>query len=60
MINVFFVKVNCRNDAATGTENHMIPYALFATYEMAPEYEIDVYQRVVDRIHIRETVTPTP
>ena len=36
----------------------IIPYALFVTYEMAPEHEIDVYQRVVDRVRIREEVAP--
>lgn len=52
------IKVNCRNDAAPESEEISIPYALFATFEIAPEYEIDVYQRVVDRVRIRETVTP--
>lgn len=54
------IKVNCRNDAAPERDEIAIPYALFATFEIAPEYEIDVYQRVVDRVRIREAVTPNP
>ena len=51
------IKVNCRADAAK-VNNQPIPYALFATFEMAPEYEIDVYQTVVEKIHIRDAITP--
>ena len=56
--NSLSIKVNCRNDAAAEREERIIPYALFVTYEMAPEHEIDVYQRVVDRVRIREEVAP--
>ena len=34
----------------------MIPYALFATFEMAPEYDVDVYQEIVSRVHIRNVI----
>lgn len=52
------IKVNCRNDAAPEGDAIHIPYALFATFEIAPEHEIDVYQPVVDRVRIREAITP--
>lgn len=51
------IKVNCRADAAK-IDNQPIPYAIFATFEIAPEYEIDVYQTVVEKIHIRDAITP--
>lgn len=54
------IKVNCRNDAAPERDEILIPYAIFATFEIAPEHEIDVYQRVVERVRIREAVTPNP
>lgn len=50
------IKVNCRADAANADQP--VPYALFATFEMAPEYEIDVYQTIVERVHIRDAITP--
>ena len=53
------IKVNCRNDASNNDNNLLIPYALLATFEMAPEYNIDVYQSIVEKIHIREVVTPS-
>lgn len=34
----------------------LIPYALFATFEMAPEYNIDVYEKVVEKVHIRNKI----
>ena len=37
----------------------LIPYALFATFEMAPEYDIDVYQKVVEKIRMKNIITPT-
>ena len=51
------IKVNCRADAAQ-VENQHVPYALFATFEMAPEYGIDVYQTIVNKIHLRDVITP--
>lgn len=56
---VLGIKVNCRADANDFSES--IPYALFATFELAPEYNIDVYERVVqlvERARIRETIKP--
>lgn len=34
----------------------LIPYALFATFEMAPKYNIDVYEKVVEKVHIRNKI----
>lgn len=51
------IKVNCRGDASEESPNIIIPYALFATFEMAPEYDIDVYQEVVSKVHIRDVIT---
>jgi hypothetical protein len=50
------IKVNCREDAGPLIEP--IPYALFVTFEIAPQYNIDVYARVIDRIRLREAITP--
>ena len=36
----------------------LIPYALFATFEMAPEYDIDVYQTVLDKVRTKDIITP--
>ena len=43
-------------DASSARPNLLVPYALFATFEMAPEYGIDVYQRVVDKVRIKNAV----
>lgn len=53
---VLGIKINCRADAQdfTGT----IPYAIFATFEIAPEYDIDVYQKIVEKVKPKETITP--
>ena len=51
------IKVNCRADASK-VDNQPVPYALFATFEMAPEYNIDVYQSIVSKIHIRDVIAP--
>jgi hypothetical protein len=48
------IKVNCREDAGGLTD--FIPYALFVTFEIAPEYEIDVYTSILERIRLREQV----
>ena len=53
------IKVNCRGDASETPADTMIPYALFATFEMAPEYDVDVYQEVVSRVRIRDVITAT-
>ena len=50
-----FVKVNCRADACKFIET--IPYALFCTFEVAPEIDIDVYQSVREKLAIRASVT---
>ena len=52
------LKVNCRADASN-TNNVPIPYALFTTFEIAPEHDINVYQSVVDKIRIRDAITTT-
>lgn len=50
------IKVNCRGDASEKTTTVEIPYALFATFELAPEYDIDVYQKVVEKVRILNPV----
>lgn len=52
------IKVNCRGDASETDTDVLIPYALFATFEMAPEYDIDVYQTVVEKIHMPNIIVP--
>ena len=52
----FTIKVNCRGDASETDGNILIPYSLFATFEMAPEYDIDVYQSVVDRVRTKDII----
>lgn len=50
------IKVSCRGDASEKTPEIDIPYALFATFELAPEYDIDVYQKVVEKVRILNPV----
>lgn len=50
------IKVNCRGDANEKTPEIDIPYALFATFELAPEYDIDVYQKVVEKVRVLNPV----
>ena len=50
------VKVNCRADASRFEE--FIPYALFCTFEIAPEVDIDVYQKIIDKVKVKEPVSP--
>ena len=57
--NALTIKVNCRGDAFDKNDKDLIPYALFATFEMAPEYDIDVYQKVVEKIRMKNIITPT-
>lgn len=52
------IKVNCRGDASDSDADVLIPYALFATFEMAPEYDIDVYQTVLDKVRTKDIITP--
>ena len=34
----------------------LIPYALFATFEMAPDCGVDVYQKVVDKVQVKNAI----
>lgn len=52
---VLGIKINCRADANDFVET--IPYALLATFEIAPEYNVDVYQKVIEKVKLREAVT---
>jgi hypothetical protein len=48
------IKVNCREDADGLTDS--IPYAIFVTFEMQSQNDIDVYALVRDRIAVRQAV----
>jgi len=50
------IKINSRADANDFVET--IPYALLATFEIAPEYDVNVYQRVVEKVRLKEAVAP--
>ncbi len=52
------IKINCRADAHDFTEQ--IPYALFATFEIAPEHNIDVYEKIAEKVRqkVKEAVKP--
>lgn len=52
------IKVSCRGDASESNPNVIIPYALFATFEIAPEYDIDVYGKVTEVIHPKTKIAP--
>lgn len=54
--NSLTIKVNCREDALNKSNDTMIPYALFATFEMAPENNVDVYQTVVDKVRMKNII----
>lgn len=47
------LKVNCAADADDKNTLKKIPYALFATFEMEPGCDIDVYGKVSEEIRIR-------
>lgn len=47
------LKVNCRGYASENNPEMLIPYALFATFEMAPDCGVDVYQKVVIKFRLR-------
>ena len=46
------IKVNCRDYASEKDADVLIPYALFVTFEMSPEYNIDVYQTILNKIRM--------
>jgi hypothetical protein len=48
------IKVNCREDAEGLTEN--VPYAIFVTFEITSQTDIDVYARVRERILPRQII----
>ena len=50
------IKVNCRADASETDKDVLIPYALFATFEIAPEHDIDVYLSVVEKVHSKNII----
>ena len=50
------IQINCRADAGSFTGT--IPYALFATFEIAPEYDIDVYQKIAEKVRTKEKIAP--
>lgn len=52
------IKVNCRGDASSSDGDVLIPYSLFATFEMAPESDIDVYQSVLEKISTKNIIVP--
>lgn len=51
------IKVSCRGDASEANPDIQIPYAIFATFEMAPEHNIDVYQRISSIVRVATTIT---
>jgi hypothetical protein len=51
------IKVNCREDADGLVD--AIPYSIFVTFEMAPEYGIDVYSSILKKIRLREQIDTT-
>ena len=53
------IKVSCRGDASESNPDTQIPYALFATFEMAPEHNIDVYQKISSKVRVTTTVANT-
>ena len=50
------LKVNCRGCASENNPEMLIPYALFATVEMAPDCGVDVYQKVVDKVQVKNAI----
>lgn len=50
------LKVNCRGCASENNPELLIPYALFATFEMAPDCGQNVYQKIVDKIRAKKVV----
>ena len=50
------LKVNCRGCASENNPEMLIPYALFATFEMAPDCGVDVYQKVVDKVQVKNAI----
>lgn len=50
------IKVSCRGDASESNPDIQIPYAIFATFEMAPEHNIDVYQQISSKVRVATTI----
>lgn len=50
------LKVNCRGCASENNPEILIPYALFATFEMTPDCGIDAYQKVVDKVTVKNAI----
>ena len=50
------IKINCRADANDFTVT--IPYAILATFEIAPEYNIDVYEKVAEKVKLKAPIVP--
>ncbi len=50
------LKVNCRGCASEKNPDILIPYALFATFEMAPDCGVDVYQKIVDKVQVKNAI----
>ena len=50
------LKINCRGCASENNPEMLIPYALFATFEMAPDCGVDVYQKVVTKVQTKNAI----
>lgn len=50
------IKVNCRADACDFETK--IPYAILTTFEIAPEYDIEVYEKIVAKVKLKEPIIP--
>ena len=48
------IKVNHRADASDIAVS--IPYAILATFEIAPEYNIDVYEKVASKVKVKAPI----
>lgn len=46
-----YLKVNCKDDAINDTEQ-AVPYALFATFKLKEANDINIYQRVKNKLQI--------
>jgi len=49
------IKVNCRENV--DRLDDQIPYSIFITFEIAPEFDIDVYTVVLESIRLRGEIT---
>lgn len=50
------LKINCRGCASENNPEMLIPYALFATFEMAPDCGVEVYQKVVTKVQTKNAI----